>query len=260
MYFKVKDNELRKVHHEKDVYYCSLCTKRNINERKIDELPSYEKEEIKKLIKENENLEAQIEILNQELIELDSLVKEDLNKQFSEYLSKIKKENCFFSSLNNNLSTIKILDDFLKSGKEYLILKNFATSYTDEKLFYINLVITRRYFNVDADKSLPTMTEMRYYSKHYSLGMTVDEKYKRLNVLVKQIKNLKKIQHLKNDEFYEFDTYCLVGGQTSNNRSGYGCTWTGGGDYSLGTLYGEVTEFMAVGVILGYQNVSGVLS
>lgn len=72
----------------------------------------------------------------------------------------------------------------------------------------------------------------------------------RLNPLKKELLQIDKKNKLKNNEIYAFDIPFLIGGQTSSNRTGYGCEWLGGGDYIEGTLYGEVTSFMIVGFIV----------
>lgn len=164
---------------------------------------------------------------------------------FKKYVSTLHKKNTFSRQLNKDTKTVDLLDDFCSSGKDFLLLRN--QFYLNSYYYTASLIITRKYNEFDYDKTQPTMTELKQAAgKSISKVSTY-----RLLPLINKIKEIKKeIIDLDEEQIIIFEKPFLIGGQTSNNRTGYGSEWSYG-VYFEGTLYGEVTDFMVVGIKIG---------
>lgn len=167
-------------------------------------------------------------------------------KEFQQYILNLDLKDCLIKKLYNDTSTVKLLDEYCSSKKDFLILKN--QFWLKNNRTYVSLIITASNNYIDAEKTQPTMTELKQNSGKIVHLINCN----RLNPLLKEIELIdKENKSLAEGSIFAFNCPYLIGGQTSLNRTGYGCEWIGGGDYIEGTLYGEVTDFMVVGILIG---------
>lgn len=234
-----------------------------------EEIKNGEKE-IKKLSDQLDTLKKKVEDKKSELLELNTKLpkkEEELEKlrkvideeedhvkaikriEFQNYVLNMKKKGIFAFKLSNSTSTVNLLDEFCASKKDFLVLKDQFAAYNNTG--YISLIITPRYQNIEVEHTQPTMTELKQ-----NVGKQIHNiSCPRLQPLLKEIDKINRENNpISKGSKFAFERPFLIGGQTSANRTGYGCEWIGGGDYITGTLYGEVTDFMVVGIIFeGYS-------
>lgn len=72
-----------------------------------------------------------------------------------------------------------------------------------------------------------------------------------MQYIFQEIINLKE-SRIKTGAQLAFEYPCLLGGQTFDNQTGFGSEFYGNELISEGTLYGETTDFIIIGVIVGY--------
>lgn len=156
----------------------------------------------------------------------------------------MEAKDVFSCQLRNNTLTVDLLDDYCDSKKDFLILKNQFSLLNNYG--YVSLIITPHYREMKTENTQPTMTELKQ-----NVGKRISNiSCLRLQPLLKEIQNIDNTyEKISRGSKFAFERPFLIGGQTSDNRTGYGCEWIGGGDYIEGTLYGEVTDFMVVGII-----------
>lgn len=160
-----------------------------------------------------------------------------------EHISKLKKDTHIFKVLFRDTKTVDLMDEYEESNVPYLVLDgSFKKSITQD----IALIITRDNPRM-TDNNYPTMTELKKCINKYPNSPYLPDRMKYLaSVISKTI----------NEENYPDNTIlplkepCSFGAQSSINRMDYGCEWLGGGDWEEKTLYGEITEYMIVGIML----------
>lgn len=59
-----------------------------------------------------------------------------------------------------------------------------------------------------------------------------------------------RVKNVKYGKVVPFEKPCILGGQTNRNRIGYGWEYNGSDLVYEGTLYGETTKFLIIGVII----------
>lgn len=160
-----------------------------------------------------------------------------------EHISKLKKDTYIFKILHRDTKTIDLMDEYEDSNAPYLVLDgSFKKSITQD----IALIITRDDSKM-TDNYYPTMTELKKCINKYPTSILVPDRMKHLASV---------ISDTINDGSYPDNTIlplkepCSFGAQSSINRMDYGCEWLGGGDWEEKTLYGEITEYMVVGIML----------
>lgn len=162
---------------------------------------------------------------------------------FKSIITNITIEQCMVCEIKPNTKTVNLLDEFCSSNKDFLILKN--AFYFSRNRTFVSLIISRKFYGLDIENSQPTMSEIK---KEYGKNVSYLEAT-RLQPLRKTLQNLDQNKSFSDGEIYAFDVPFLIDGQTSSNKTGYGTTWYGWGDYIEGTLYGEVTDFILTGII-----------
>lgn len=162
---------------------------------------------------------------------------------FKSLITNITIEQCMVCEIKPNTKTVNLLDEFCSSNKDFLILKN--AFYFSRNRTFVSLIISRKFYGLDIENSQPTMSEIK---KEYGKNVSYLEAT-RLQPLRKTLQNLDQSKSFSDGEIFAFDVPFLIGGQTSSNKTGYGTTWYGWGDYIEGTLYGEVTDFILTGII-----------
>lgn len=208
----------------------------------LDEISSKEKE--LEMTRQQLQIKEELDRLSEQVDKQYHEVRNDVLEHFRQYAKTFNPYTAFAKELYPDTKTVALLDEYDDSMSDFLVLKNqFYLNHNDG---FASLIICRYEPMVDADETSPTMTELKKYKgrcvKFHSYMP------KRLNPLVDALESIDETNYKMNEkEVFVFDRPFLIGGQTSEDRTGYGCEWTGGGDYILGTLYGEVTKFMAVG-------------
>lgn len=193
--------------------------------------------------------EEQLETLRKTIDEEEKRINAVRMNEFRNYVLNMEPKEAFSFKLQNNTSTVNLLDEFCSSGKDFLILKDQFVIYNNAG--YISLIITPRYREIDVEYTQPTMTELKQ-----NVGKRIRSiSCSRLQPLLEEVDKIDRENNsVPKGSKFAFERPFLIGGQTSDNRTGYGCEWIGGGDYIEGTLYGEVTDFMVVGIIFeGYS-------
>ncbi len=188
--------------------------------------------------------------LNNKYSNLNTKLHQEINKLDNSRINNLKNnitnitlEQCFVCELKQDTKTIKLLDDFCSSNKDFLILKN--AFYLPINRLYVSLIISRYISGIEIERSQPTMTELK---KEYGKRVTLLHA-PRLQPLRNELQRLDTERTFTDGEIFPFDVPFLIGGQTSSNKTGYGTTWYGWGDYDEGTLYGEVTDFFLTGIV-----------
>lgn len=192
------------------------------------------------LIPKKKQLEEYKEILESE----EKRIESEKIDAFQNYVLNMEPKNAISCQLRNNTSTVNLLDEYCASEKEFLILKNQFLLLNNRG--YVSLIITPHYWEIEVEGTQPTMTELKQNAGKLVYGISCS----RLQPLLEEIQNIDNgNRDIPRGSKFAFNCPFLIGGQTSDNRMGYGCEWIGGGDYIEGTLYGEVTDFMVVGII-----------
>lgn len=171
-----------------------------------------------------------------------------------------------FESSITDVSTVKVLDEYIESKEQYfLILNNFNIIY-DNKIYDVNFVISNK---IEVGKQIvPTNITLTEFKKIYGSMFNEFDRilgYKdrvnnndRLAVPKYSVPVLDFIEifynHLKihinscnEDDIIFFDNPISINAQSSKNRTGYGNEYY----YDLlvyeGTKYGETSQFPIVG-------------
>ena len=215
---------------------------------RLELLKSKLEKNIKEFLKLKNGLEPKKKQLEEykELLENEKqCIKDKKLEAFQKYILNIELKNIFSCQLHKNISTVNLLDKYCTSKKEFLVLRE--QFFLPNNLDYVSLIITSCCGDIDTENTQPTMTELKQ-----NAGKNIsDISCPRLQPLLTEISNIDNTNRtISTGSKFVFSRPFLIGGQTSTNRTGYGCEWIGGGDYIEGTLYGEVTDFMAVGIIV----------
>lgn len=249
-------------------YYEKLSEEISYNQDHIYELEveiEDGEEEVEKLVAKLESLKNKLQRSNQELLKLkaelpqkekqlseyEEIIEDEEERvnvakkeAFKDYILNMKPSDAISRKLRNNISTVDLLDEFCDSKKDFLILRNQFLVYNNSG--YVSLIITPRYRNITVESTQPTMTELKQNVGKGVRYISCD----RLQPLLTEIDKIDMLyESIPQGSKFVFDYPFLIGGQTSDNRTGYGCEWIGGGNYIEGTLYGEVTDFMVAGII-----------
>ncbi|MBQ3509971.1 MAG: hypothetical protein IJA90_08160 [Peptococcaceae bacterium] len=231
----------------------SLQTQIEELERKSQEL--MEKSEKQKILLESQRFELALQEQRQKQLEEDrdrleeayEQAKKDYEKSFTkDFLNQVfllSNKNSMQVNLYADTKTTQIMTDFEKSKKEFLYLYLGEPRFLverDNKKYSVKcgLIVTRNCGDVIREGLQPTMTNIKKW-----------EDDGRLQPLTNAI-----IWALEEQEtVIEGGVYPLgqphqIGGQTKRNQTGYGSIYHRGVLCSQGTLYGEVTDFLVVGV------------
>lgn len=203
--------------------------------------------EKQRLEKELPNLEqvyyAAEEEYNSKEWELEEFKKEDI----SNLIQRLSKSNSLEVTIGPATKTTKVMDDFSNSDKIFLI---FRTTYYTDDWKKISLIGIRKFNNAPhCHNECPTMTELKQ-SFGSSIKHALNKCPDRLYCMLKEISEYLKNHKVASGDQIAFETPHTFGGRTSLNLINLGCEWTGGGDYVVNTLYGEVADFLMIGFII----------
>ena len=156
-------------------------------------------------------------------------------------IKEITKENIYRATLTKKTKTLDMMDEFWSTKQKYLFL---SCQYYTPQYQRITLILMFKPWNISLDYCQPTMTDLKN-----CIGRSVlSQSCGRLNYLNQVIRETIGNTKYKNGTIIPLRTPCSFGAQDSSNREDYGCEWTGGGDWEEKTLYGEVTDYMVIGV------------
>lgn len=206
-------------------------------------------QELSKLKNELPNKQKQLDEFKDIIDGEEKRIETARREAFQDYVLGMKLSDAISCKLRSNTSTVDLLDEFCSSKKEFLILRDQFSVHNNSG--YVSLIITPRYQEISVEYTQPTMTELKQ-----NVGKGIHYiSCARLQPLLAEIDKIDmKYKSIPKESKFAFECPFLIGGQTSDNRTGYGCEWLGGGDYIEGTLYGEVTDFMVVGITFeGYS-------
>ena len=213
-------------------------------------------EQIAKLDEEIEKIEEQIAALQEQLepfqdkkYELERQLKQmewkDNTRKCVNQIRKVTPKNSAYVQLFSDTKTTPIMDAFYNSKDRFLIFKRIYTIGWHS----ISLVVVRnRYHDIIVRDNDLTMTALKksagtsIINREYPSGDIRSELFNE----ILQIDPKKIYEGMK----IPFHIPCHLGGQTYANQTGYGSEYEG--DYLVyeGTLYGEVTDFLIIGIIV----------
>lgn len=203
--------------------------------------------EKRKLENDLPNLEQEYSVAEEEYNskewELEEFKKEDIGN----LISRLSKSNSQEVTISPATKTTKIMDNFSNSDKIFLV---FRSAYYIDDRKKISLIGIRKFNNPPhCHNECPTMTELKQ-SFGSSIKHVLNKCPDRLYCMLKEISEYLKNYKVASGDKIAFETPHTFGGRTSSNLVNLGCEWTGGGDYEVNTLYGEVTEFLMIGFII----------
>lgn len=149
--------------------------------------------------------------------------------------------------------SIALMDQFEGNNKEkilydQILVKNEFCMLLEGKYLRYQLVIERRKYEQETsgDITFTNFKKGNVSALREHIKMEIEEK------------NLK--DYVGTDKVYRFNIPYKLRAQNSSNRTGYGWEWdwTGGyGTYTEGTLYGETTDYVFVGIkVLNVTSIS----
>lgn len=199
---------------------------------------------------ENESCKLIREINN---AQIDESTQELLKSVFS-----VNADNSIRVELRSDTKTTPIMDEFFYSDKTFLIFENiFRMQHRVKGVGYIytyfSLIVTGNRDNVNYDYNGLTMTDLKKLYGLYIDGNSAKGRDKRSREypLRRELSSVcKKIKNGDNSNIIPFDKPCLIGGQTYRNQSGFGSEYCGDELVYQGTLYGETSKFMIIGVLV----------
>lgn len=174
-----------------------------------------------------------------------------------------------FESIIVDISTVRVLDDYIKSNEQYFLISNSFNIFYNATIYDIYFVISNKI--PIGKKIVKTNITMTDFKKLYNSRFNTLEKYTNYKTNLTNVDrtNVPKLsapvldfvelffnhfannitkQHNKGDILF-FDNPISINAQSSNNRTGYGNEYYYDTLIYEGTKYGETSEFP----IVGYQ-------
>lgn len=179
-----------------------------------------------------------------------------------------------FESSIENKSTIKVLDDYIKSKEQYFLITDLVGIKINEEVYKVNFIISNKIEK--GKKIVPTNITMTEFKKIYKPDFLNCEKilnyhnhltsesragipqyslsvFDFIGIFYNHFKdNFDIIKKSTDNDIIFFDNPISINAQSSKNRTGFGWIWDweyGNGSYIEGTFYGETSQFPIVGYI-----------
>lgn len=173
-----------------------------------------------------------------------------------------------FKSSIVDVSTVKVLDRYIKSNEQYFLITDEFNLRFKGKIYTINFVISNK---IEVGKEIiPTNITMTDFKKIYMKyvndydkisgykNYVSDQKRKAvpkismpvfdfLEMFFKHFENNLNKQSNKSEDIILFNNPISINAQSSNNRTGYGNEYYYDTLIYEGTKYGETSEFPIVG-------------
>lgn len=178
--------------------------------------------------------------LQDEICEYQEVLRELQLKIYKKHVAKtFKADDTYMVSLDSKSKTIQILDDFSSSKKDFMMLRNIF--FMERHMKYCSLVVTQGCSGLRiVDDTDIVMSGLKLVSGKVLSNIPDNEANERVIPLVKSLKRIDYDMNTfgKPQKLYVFKRPYVLHGQTSDDRFGYG----------YGTLYGDTTDYMIVGV------------
>lgn len=181
-------------------------------------------------------------------------------KEATESTLRLAEEVDDWNSMEITLSryskTTPIFDAFFNSDYKFLIIEHAYVLSQDTSCGYVDnsvsLIIIKRKdapSRVSVYDSGLTMTDLKLSinDPYTPFEPSNPERERRLWPLEKELKQLDLTQYSKGD-CVPFQNICYLGAQTYSNQTGFGSEYRGAELVYEGTLYGETTGFLIIGV------------
>ena len=172
-------------------------------------------------------------------------------KQIRDVLNQIfecSEENSMSVYLSRSTKTVKIMDEYTMSDIRFLIIKRHFFLFTDT-VEIASLVIVKSNIPIVKANDVLTMTNLKAYHGSLISANSLRNDKGRFRELFTELAKIQMKKHRKG-ELVPFERPCILGGQTNRNREGYGWEYNGPDLVYEGTLYGETTKFLIIGVII----------
>lgn len=198
-------------------------------------------------------LEVQLEELNEERSDLEQELHQAIiaerTTETLRLIHEVSNENAMRVRLYEDTRTTPIMDEFVSSGKEFLVFENAYTLSKCGKR--VSLVIVKSKQKVNCSDNGLTMTDLKK-----SVGVYVSENS--LNYLGETARKYPLFRELvsvdlkapKTGDTVAFTAPCLLGGQTFKDQTGFGSEYCGDELVYQGKNYGETTKFLIIGLII----------
>lgn len=202
---------------------------------------------IKELTNEIKRIQDRQSALKNMLIKMNEA---EATQRLLNSIYEVNENNSIYVQLDAGTRTTPIMDNFYYSDKKFLVFEN--AFYLSDCRSRVSLVITKGCNNVNYKYNGLTMTDLKKAVKSYIGRNTLKylKKESRIYPLYQELTSVaKKIQKDETTNVMAFQTPCMIGGQTYTNQSGYGSEYCGEDMIYQGTLYGETSKFLIIGVI-----------
>ena len=207
--------------------------------------------EIQRITRRIEEIDMIVAKLDEEREALEDTKEQYLKeKQIHDVLNQIfqcSEENSMSIYLFPDTKTLEIMDEYTMSDKKFLIIKQHF--YLADIKESASLVIAKSRILTEKTNDVLTMTNLKVsYDSRISASCLkyCNERFQELFTELVKIQSKKR----KIGKVVPFEKPCILGGQTNRNRIGYGWEYNGSDLVYEGTLYGETTKFLIIGVII----------
>lgn len=198
-----------------------------------------------------ENLRHQIDDAEKQQIELyqqlNNIQRQEIADSCVSCIYEVNTDNSMYAFLDARTKTTPIMDKFYYSKKKFLVFRKFGITSNWKSL---SLVVMRSPYQVIKTKDILTMTGLKESSPEHIYPVTYLRRLLLLPNLFKELSRYFRKGRLKMGARIPFTMPCHLGGQTFMNQTGYGSEYEGDMLVHEGTLYGEVTDFQIIGVIV----------
>ncbi|MBP0970897.1 MAG: hypothetical protein J5753_02540 [Oscillospiraceae bacterium] len=203
-----------------------------------------------------DKLNAQRELLQDKLRAMDI---QEMTESVLHLITEVNRSNSMEIELHHDSRTTPIMDRFYNSKSKFLILKSaYCIPYKIRESggirisssSWISLIIIKVNSvqgTFIVNKNGLTMTDLKMSIARNSLYPSNVERQGRLSALAKEIAQLD-LANYERGHCIPFHNICYLGAQTYQNQTGYGSEYCGEELVHEGTLYGETTGFLIIGV------------
>lgn len=223
--------------------------------------------EKERLTQEISQLDNEINVLKEQLASLEQQ-KKKLQKQIDRIdyqkntevalhlIEAITPQNSREIRLDYKTKTTPVMDSFYHSTDDYLILKSiyeaFGSSHNSSSKWFSLIIVKRKSVQgtIYVQKTGLTMTDLKKSLPNREFHSSDDELDERLSALYDEVRKIRQrdMTQFKKGQCIPFENICYLGAQTYQNQTGYGSEYYGNELVHEGTLYGETTGFLIIGV------------
>jgi hypothetical protein len=196
--------------------------------------------EIDEVNKQIETLKDSLHKLEQEQASFDSVI---ATYKVLNSINDVSIQNTKYITLESNTKTTPIMDEFDRGSDKFLRLR-YAVRLGPADA---DLIVTKMDWDIEYMDSNLTMTDLK---KNMPLSVYYLSRNppQRLNELLSELRNIG-LNKPKSGDICSFTRPIRLGGQTYSNQTGFGSRYEGYDCVEEGTLYGDTTGFLIIGVI-----------